>query len=81
MGSIHRKIRPHPILRARARSPAVGSAHSPTTPQALPCPQARNAPNSEDTPETPPPHSTATFPGPKGREASKARYGYGVGTA
>ena len=72
------KSQTHPLPRAAAHSPAVGSAHSSATPQAIPCPRARNAPSPKDTPETPHPRTTATFPGPKGREAPNARHGCAV---
>ncbi len=50
---------------------AVGLAHSPAAPQALPCPRARNAPATKANPDIPPPRTTVTFPGPTGREAPK----------
>jgi len=65
------KSRTHPMPRLIARSPAVGLAHSPATPQALPCPQARNAPATKANPDIPLPRTTVTFPGPTGRETPK----------
>ena len=59
MGSSHRKIRTHPMPRARAHSPAVGSAHSHAAPQAFPCPRAHHAPAAKTTPDAPP-HRTTT---------------------
>jgi len=41
------KTRTHPLPRALARSPAVGSAHSHAAAQTLPCPRARNAPDPQ----------------------------------
>ena len=44
------KSRTHPRPRAIACSPAVGPGHSHATPQAFPCPRARNAPYPPKTP-------------------------------
>ena len=52
------KSRTHPLPRAPTRSPAVGPAHSPATPQAFPCPQAHDTPPPEDTPDAQPPCAT-----------------------
>ena len=61
------------MLQAAARSPAMGPAHSPATPQAFPCPRARNAPTPKATPDAQPPR--ATTPSRNAGKRRKARQG------
>ena len=62
-----------PYRGPRARSPAVGSAYSPATPQALPCPRAHHAPAAKATPDIPLPRTPCHLPRTEGQGSAETR--------